>query len=209
MFTGLIQKVGVLKRISRGRGLVLEFAFDPWQSQLEKGESVAVNGVCLTVAQSDNTRFTADVLDETANRTCLSSLLPGQKVNLERAVRAGEPLGGHIVQGHVDCRGKVVAIENRGRDKRLRVKCGPVAAAQTVLKGSVALNGVSLTVTELGADYLSVDIIPVTLSETTLGLLKVGDELNIETDVLGKYAAKRAPASSLTFEALASAGFIN
>ncbi len=209
MFTGLIQKVGVLKRVSRGRGLVLEFAFEPWQRQLEKGESVAVNGVCLTVAQADNTRFTADVLEETANRTCLSTLLPGQKVNLERAVRAGEPLGGHIVQGHVDCRGKVIAIESRGRDKRLRIKCGPVAAAQTVLKGSVALNGVSLTVTELGQDYLAVDIIPVTFSETTLGLLKVGDEINIETDVIGKYAAKQSPVSTLTFEALASAGFID
>ena len=209
MFTGLIQKVGSVKRVSRGRGLVLEFAFEPWQSPLQEGESVAVNGVCLTVARADSTRFTADVLDETANRTTLSSLLPGAKVNFERAVRAGEALGGHIVQGHVDCRGKVMAIESRGRDRRIRVKCGIVAAAQTVLKGSVALNGVSLTVTEVGHDFLAVDIIPVTLAETTLGLLKVGDEVNIETDVIGKYAAKNVPPTSLTFEALAAAGFIN
>ena len=118
MFTGLVEKVGTLKRLSRGAGLVLEIGFEPWARPLERGESVAVNGVCLTVVDFDERRFTADVLKETEERTGLGALVPGAKVNLERALRAGDPLGGHIVQGHVDCRGKIVAKEPRGRDFR-------------------------------------------------------------------------------------------
>lgn len=208
MFTGLIQRKGVVKRVSRGRGLVLEFAFDPWPTPLEEGESVAVNGVCLTVARCAPGRFTADVLQETEKRSSLSSMLPGMHVNLERALRSGEPFGGHIVQGHVDCRGKVISVMPKGRDRRVKIRCGAVAAAQTVLKGSVAVDGVSLTVTELGRDFLAVDLIPSTLEATTLGLLKSGDEVNLETDVLGKYAAKNTSPGGLTAEVLASAGFM-
>ena len=101
MFTGLIQRIGTVKRVSRGRGLVLEFQFEPWSEPLVKGESVAVNGACLTVADCDATRFTADVLRETESRTGLAELLPGARVNLERALKAGERFGGHVVQGHV------------------------------------------------------------------------------------------------------------
>lgn len=209
MFTGLIQKTGTVKRISRGSGLVLEIGFEPWARPLEKGESVAVNGVCLTVVNFDERRFTADVLRETESRTGLGELVPGTKVNLERALRAGDPMGGHIVQGHVDCRGAVLAKEPKGRDFRLRIACGRVLAAQSVVKGSVTVDGVSLTITGVGEDWLSVDLIPTTAAETTLGAKKVGDKVNLEGDILGKYVAKSIPRKGLTEDDLARAGFLD
>ena len=213
MFTGLVQKVGRVTRVSRGRGLVLEFQFDPWPEPLVKGESVAVNGVCLTVCACDATRFTADVLGETERRTGLAGLLPGARVNLERAMKAGDRFGGHVVQGHVDGCGTVAAKIAKGRDFALRISCPRAIAAATVLKGSIAVNGVSLTVS-----WLQVDVIPTTAAETNLGLVKVGDAVNLESDVLGKYAIRRAetvdedaarPASGgLTLEKLAENGFL-
>lgn len=207
MFTGLVQKIGTVRRVSRGKGLVLEIGFEPWPRPLEEGESVAVNGVCLTVVRCDETRFTADVLGETESRTGLGEIAPGAKVNLERALRAGDAMGGHIVQGHVDGRGTVLAKTPKGRDVQLRVKCGRVLAAQSVLKGSVAIDGVSLTISALGDDWLAVDLIPTTLAETTLGLRRVGDPVNLEGDILGKYIAKNAPVG-LTEEKLLRAGFL-
>ena len=208
MFTGLVQRIGTVKRVSRGRGLVLEVAADvAWPRPLESGESVAVNGVCLTVVRCDGSRFTADVLRETESRTGLGELAPGAKVNLERAVRAGEALGGHLVQGHVDGRGVVSAILPKGRDVQLRVRCGRVLAAQSVLKGSVTIDGVSLTISALGDDWLGVDLIPTTARETTLGAKRVGDGVNLEGDIVGKYLAKGAARPDLTESALAAAGF--
>ena len=218
MFTGLIEKTGTVKRISRGRGLVLEFAFEPWAEPLSPGESVAVNGACLTVASCDATRFTADVLRETELRTGMAELNPGDKVNLERALRVGARLGGHIVQGHVDGRGVLAAKERKGRDFAFTFRCGRVIAAACVMKGSVAVNGVSLTVSGIGDDWIKVDVIPTTLRDTNLGTLAVGDSVNIETDVLGKYARRRAdmaddgggedsPGGGLTMDMLAENGF--
>ena len=208
MFTGIIQKIGTVKRVSRGRGLVVEIGFEPWTKPLEEGESVAVNGVCLTVAKCDQARFTADVLDETVLRTGVGDLVPGDKVNLERALRAGDSMGGHIVQGHVDCRGTILAKTPKGRDFQLKVKCGRVLAAQSVLKGSIALDGVSLTISALGDDWLAVDLIPTTAAETVLGTRRVGDKLNLEGDIVGKYVAKASqPKVGLTEETLAAAGF--
>ena len=214
MFTGLIQRVGRVRRVSRGRGLVLEFGFEPWPQPLERGESVAVDGVCLTVCDADNTRFTADVLDETARRSTLASLPPGAKVNLERAMKAGDRFGGHVVQGHVDGKGKLVSRTAKGRDFALRFACPRAIAAATVLKGSVAVNGVSLTVSGLGDDWLQVDVIPVTASSTNLGALKPGDEVNLESDVLGRYAVRSAQpqqdedSPGLTLERLEECGFL-
>lgn len=210
MFTGLIQRIGTLKRVSRSSGLVLEIAADlAWPKPLEEGESVAVNGVCLTVVKCSGSRFTADVLRETESRTGLGELVPGAKVNLERALRSGDAMGGHIVQGHVDCRGEVIAKMPKGRDFQLRVRCGRVLAAQSVLKGSITIDGVSLTISALGDDWLGVDLIPTTAKETTLGAKRLGDKVNLEGDVVGKYLAKMsAPKTGLTEEALARAGFI-
>jgi len=222
MFTGLVQKVGIVKRVSRGAGLVLEIGFDSHAmnlsnlsnfSNLSPGESIAVNGVCLTVAQCDATRFTADVLRETEARTGLGGLIPGARVNLERALRAGDAMGGHIVQGHVDGRGQIVAKTPKGRDFQLKVRCGRVLAAQCVMKGSIAIDGVSLTISGLGEDWIAVDLIPTTARETTLGMKRVGDSVNIETDVIGKYVARgsangepRAANGGLTEDALEKAG---
>lgn len=216
MFTGLVQKVGTLRRVSRGRGLVLEFSFDPWPEPLEPGESVAVNGACLTVAACDATRFTADVLGETERRTSLAGLLPGAKVNLERAMKAGDRFGGHVVQGHVDGCGEVAARIPKGRDFALKISCPRAVAAASVLKGSIAVNGVSLTVSGLGDDWLQVDVIPTTAAETNLGAARPGDVVNLESDVLGKYAMRHAEAAGageedgggLTMEMLAENGFI-
>ena len=210
MFTGLIQRIGTVKRISRGAGLVLEIAADnPWAKPLEEGESVAVNGVCLTVVRCEGPRFTADVLRETESRTGLGELVPGAKVNLERALRAGDAMGGHIVQGHVDCRGRIAARTPKGRDFQLRIACGRVIAAQSVLKGSITIDGVSLTISGLGDDWLTVDLIPTTAGETTLGSKKIGDAVNLEGDIVGKYVAKATTSrGGLTEEALAKAGFM-
>ena len=200
MFTGLIQRIGTVRRVSRGAGLVLEISADvPWTKPLEEGESIAVNGVCLTVVRHDGfQRFTADVLRETEMRSGLGELVPGAKVNLERALRVGDPMGGHIVQGHVECRGTVSAIEPKGRDVQLRVRCGRVLAAESVLKGSITIDGVSLTISALGDDFLGVDLIPTTRKETTLGFKRVGDKVNLEGDVLGKYAVRSTAGSGLT-----------
>lgn len=209
MFTGIIQKIGTVKRVSRGAGLVVEIGFTPWTKPLEEGESVAVNGVCLTVARCDATRFTADVLEETVARTGIGDLLPGDRVNLERALRAGDSMGGHLVQGHVDCRGTVIAKIAKGRDFQLRIRCGRVLAAQSVLKGSVAIDGTSLTISAIGDDWLGVDLIPTTAAETILGAKKIGDKVNLEGDIVGKYVAKAsAPKTALTEESLRNAGFV-
>lgn len=209
MFTGIIQKIGTVKRVSRGEGLVVEVGFEPFTKPLEEGESVAVNGVCLTVAKCDATRFTADVLEETVSRTGIGDLIPGEKVNLERALRAGDSMGGHIVQGHVDCRGTLKAKVPKGRDFQLQIRCGRVLAAQSVLKGSVAVDGVSLTISAIGDDWIGVDLIPTTAAETILGAKKVGDKVNLEGDIVGKYIAKNvAKTGGLTEEALQNAGFI-
>lgn len=219
MFTGLIQKIGRVKRVSRSRGgLVLEFSFDPWPEPLAKGESVAVNGVCLTVVDCDRTRFTADVLGETETRTGLAELLPGARVNLERAMRAGDRFGGHVVQGHVDGRGTIAAKIAKGRDFALKIACPRAIAAATVMKGSIAVNGVSLTVSGLGDSWLQVDVIPTTAADTNLGMFRVGDKVNLESDVLGKYAIRRedtaaaspdeSPTGGLTMDILAENGFL-
>lgn len=207
MFTGLIQKTGTVKRLSRGRGLVVEIDCGQWDEPLKDGESVAVNGVCLTVARHAGTRFTADVLEETGHLTTIASLIPGSRVNLERALKAGDPMGGHIVQGHVDCMGTVASVTKVGRDFRLRIRCSRAVAAATVMKGSVAVDGVSLTVTGVGDDWLSVDIIPSTAENTTLGKLRSGDRVNLESDVAGRYFSK-ARGCGLTEESLQAAGFI-
>ena len=218
MFSGIIEetaKVVSLEKHQSNIDITLTCSF---VSELKIDQSVAHNGVCLTVCACDATRFTADVLGETERRTGLAGLLPGARVNLERAMKAGDRFGGHVVQGHVDGRGTVAAKIAKGRDFALRISYPRAIAAATVLKGSIAVNGVSLTVSGLGDDWLQVDVIPTTAAETNLGLVKVGEAVNLESDVLGKYAIRRAetvdedaarPASGgLTLEKLAENGFL-
>ncbi len=207
MFTGLIQQVGRLTELTRaGDGTVLHIETAPWKTPLMLGESVAVQGTCLTVTAFGGNWFTADVLNETLSKTALRK----GAVNLERALAFGDHLGGHLVYGHVDEAGTITAIEPRGRDFALRVSCSPTLARQTVMKGSIAIDGISLTVSALGDDWLEVNIIPTTRDETTLRERKPGDKVNLEGDIIGKYIARlcggQAP-GGITLQTLATAGF--
>lgn len=212
MFTGLIQRVGELKRLVRSQGgWSLTVAHAPWADALAHGESVAVQGACLTVTRVGRGFFEADVLDETLRRTALQRIGEGSRVNLERALALGDRLGGHIVSGHVDEVGTLCALEARGRDAALRVACSAALARQTVMKGSVAIDGVSLTVSGLGDDWLEVNVIPTTMQETSLGDRRVGDVVNLEGDLLGKYVARllgRERSGGVTEQLLAENGFL-
>lgn len=212
MFTGLIEKIGVLEdRIRRDGGWRVSIgaafaAGDP----LVLGESVAVQGVCLTVDEITAGGFRCDLLDETLSRTTLGSIPLKARVNLERAMKAGGRFGGHIVQGHVDAVGTVEAIAPRGRDIELRVKCPAGFARMCVEKGSVAIDGVSLTLVEAGDGHIAVDIIPHTLAGTSLSSLRPGAGVNLEADIIGKYVLRAlggAAASGLTEDTLRKAGF--
>lgn len=213
MFTGLIQQVGKLKAVTRSAGgWALTIAHAPWpEGPLVPGESVAVQGACLTVVRLAKGEFGADLLDETLSRTALDALGSGAGVNLERALRPTDRLGGHIVSGHVDEVGRIEVIEPRGRDWRVRVRISVGAARQTVEKGSIALDGISLTVAALGDDWFEAHIIPHTWQATSLPERKIGDRVNVETDILGKHVARRLgavlPTGGLTIEKLAQAGF--
>lgn len=210
MFTGLVENLGILRSRSRNGGgwrLFVECRFP--DEPLALGESVAVQGVCLTAAEVSDDGFTADLLDETLRRSVLGSIPLGARVNLERALRAGDRMGGHIVQGHVDEVGRVLSLRNTGRDWELRVSCSRGFALQCVVKGSVAIDGTSLTITDLGDDFLAVNVIPHTWRNTSLASLKAGDGVDLESDVIGKYAARLlgAAGGGLTEEKLRRAGF--
>jgi riboflavin synthase len=164
----------------------------PITRELSEGESVSVNGVCLTVAQRDTTSFLADIGPETARVTTLGGLQPGQPVNLERAMRADSRFGGHFVQGHVDGIGVVREVREDGDARWVKVTFASALAANFVPKGSVAVDGVSLTVAALGADHFDVMIIPFTWAHTSLSALRPGASVNLECDVVGKYVARAA-----------------
>lgn len=211
MFSGLVERTGEARKVFRhGGGWRLAISCGAWDDgPLSMGESVAVQGVCLTVAEIDGDGFVADVLDETMRRTNLGRLSPGARVNLERALRVGDRMGGHIVTGHVDETGAVASLQPAGRDRRLTVACSKDFARQCVLKGSVAIDGVSLTVTGVADDAFSVDVIPHTLGATSLGGLSAGSIVNLESDVIGKYVARYmgVRTGGLTEETLRNAGF--
>lgn len=212
MFTGLVQQVGRLERISfqgdAGR-LELSARFD---APLQIGESVAVNGACLTLVEQRGETLVFDVLRETFDKTALRDKSPGAPLNLERALRLGDPLGGHLVSGHVDGTGDVRRIETAGRDKVL-VVAAPKLIAEIVPKGSIAIDGISLTVVDVSPaeGTFSVHVIPHTWSQTALSALAPGARVNLETDMIGKYvrtmAASTASAPQITWEKLRDAGF--
>ena len=190
MFTGLIEAVGRTGRLTEtatGRRVAIETVI---AADLIDGESVSVNGVCLTVARRETNIFYADIGPETARVTTLGTLTPGQSVNLERAMRADSRFGGHFVQGHVDGMGTVREVRADGDARWIRIAFSPELAPFFVLKGSVAVDGVSLTVAGLGERQFDVMVIPFTWSHTTLKALRKGDKVNIECDMIGKYAAR-------------------
>ena len=212
MFTGLIQQIGTLaRRETVAGGLRLVIAGAPWNPPLTLGESMAVNGACLTLAQIQGKAFACDILQETLDRTTLGAKRPGAALNLERALRLGDPLGGHLVTGHVDGIGAVSSHQAKGRDWILRVTCGTELLRGMVLKGSIAIDGVSLTLVELDERSFAVALIPFTGEHTALGKLKEGDSVNLETDLIGKHVRRtleteKAPAP-LTWDRLHKAGF--
>jgi riboflavin synthase len=196
MFTGLVEAVGVVRRLeSDGEGRLLHLAEPALAPQLSLGESVAVNGACLTVVGRDDEAFRFQVGPETLRRTNLGELQPGDRVNLERALRLGDRLGGHLVQGHIDGLGRIASRQRQGDWELVWFRCPEDLAAQTVSKGSVAVDGVSLTVVDVSRDGFSVALIPHTLANTTLGWKAEGAAVNLETDLLAKYVWKCLQAS--------------
>lgn len=188
MFTGLIEDVGRVARVSpRSGSKRITIVTSLVGRGSEKGDSIAVNGVCLTVAALGDDRFDAVAVRETLDRTTLGRLRAGQTVNLERSVRLGDRLGGHLVQGHVDGVVSVSGLRRQGDDHRLRFDLDPGLARYVAMKGSIALDGASLTVAALGPGWFEVVLVPYTLDATTLRGLRVGDRVNVEVDVVARY----------------------
>ncbi|MBP2472863.1 riboflavin synthase [Crossiella equi] len=193
MFTGIVEERGQLVAVEQLTDAARVTVAGPLvTSDAKHGDSIAVNGVCLTVVEVTDGTFTADVMRETLQRSNLGKAAAGDPVNLERAAAVGQRLGGHIMQGHVDGTGTVIAREPSEHWTVVRFSLPPGLARYLVEKGSVAIDGVSLTVVEVGEDWFSVSLIPTTLDLTTLGIRQPGDQVNLEVDVLAKYVEKLA-----------------
>lgn len=188
MFTGIVEAVGTVVDVTdEGARSRVTFRKDGFGSDLVHGESIAVDGVCLTVASQTDDAWVADVMRVTLETTTLAKIAPGTSVNLERALPVGGRLGGHIMQGHVDGLATLVARDSQPEWDDFTLELPEDLVRYVVPKGSIALNGVSLTVAVLEGNRATVSLIPTTLADTTLGTLAVGDHVNVEVDVMGKY----------------------
>jgi len=191
VFTGIVRELGAVEALDGGKdGVRLRVRAPETAAQAAVGDSVALNGVCLTVTGIDGGALFFDAVPETLSRSTLGRAREGLSMNVEPALRAGEPLGGHIVQGHVDGVGRVRAVEPEGEGARVEIEAGPELLRYCVEKGSIAVEGVSLTVASLAEDTFAVALIPHTLAVTTLGALGPGDEVNLEVDVVAKYVER-------------------
>lgn len=191
MFTGLVETLGRIENVvEEGAGRRVEIAWPGLESPLVLGESVAVNGCCLTVVAARGEHFEVQAGPETLARTNLGALKPGNAVNLERALRVGDRLGGHFVQGHVDTTAILVERRREGDWEFLRFRHDPAWSELLIEKGSIAVDGVSLTLVDVGPGHFSIMLIPHTLEVTTLGRIAPGDPVNIETDILAKHVRK-------------------
>jgi len=191
VFTGIVEVVGRVVALEEiGEKTLVRIAAPRVADGAPIGASIAVNGTCLTVVEATAEEVVFEAVRETLDRTSLGNLRPGSRVNLERALRADGRLDGHIVQGHVDGTGRVRALDRRGDDVRLVVDCAPELAKQLVPKGSIAVDGVSLTLVDVTDAGFDVALIPHTLAETNLGDRQPGDRVNLEADVLGKYVLR-------------------
>lgn len=217
MFTGIIEELGRLREMTRGpRSARLVVEGTVALEGTKRGDSIAVNGICLTVTELKGSTFAVDVMAETLSKTNLAELTVGARVNLERALRLGDRLGGHIVSGHIDGVGTIVRQENLDIAKIVEIEAPPGVLKYVVEKGSVAIDGVSLTVAKLTNRTFSVSLIPHTAHLTTLGFKQTGHKVNLEADVIGKYVerlltgrqAGEPAAGNITWDFLASNGFL-
>lgn len=221
MFTGLIETIGVITGVSRqGEVALLEISAPDIAGELKLGDSVAVSGACLTVVSRNSASFTAEMMRETVRVTKFNGVKAGLRVNLERAMRADSRFDGHFVAGHVDGTARVAEIEDYGRTRKYTFSAAGELTAAMIEKGSVAIDGVSLTLIDVGDDSFSVGIIPATLSYSTISDLKKGETVNIETDMIGKYIIKLLSTATtgneqaggakktLTWDKLAECGWI-
>ena len=212
MFTGIVEEIGIVKKIARGQKAYLEIQADKIFSDIHIGDSIAVNGVCLTVTSFSGKVFTADVMNETFSRSSLGSLNTGSHVNLERAMSANGRFGGHIVSGHIDGTGKITNIKKDGNAVWYKISADENIIKYTVEKGSIAIDGISLTVARVERDNFSVSIIPHTSEETILSEKQLGDTVNLENDIIGKYVERflnfdKTGKSSITMDFLSKYGF--
>lgn len=216
MFTGLIAELGKVNKINRGpRSLQLTINAPKMATSVRLGDSVAVNGACLTIVDFIGSELTADVMPETVKLTTIGKLKIGDAVNLEKTLTLQDGLDGHLVSGHVEGIGIITSTQEDDIAVLVTVRCAPEVTNYIVLKGSVAIDGISLTVTDVGEDYFTVSIIPHTAKATTLGMKKKGDEVNIETDLLAKYVEKllrkqqeKNAGSHLSLQKLRENGFV-
>ena len=191
MFTGIIEEVGSLKELKLGSGFGnIEIMCSKVLEETQIGDSIAVNGVCLTVNKLKDNSFIADIMGETLERTNLGSLKEGQNVNLERALKVSDRLGGHIVSGHIDGKGKIVSIEKKEDGTWFTIKTGIEILKYIIFKGSIAIDGISLTVAYVDDEAFKVSVIPHTLENTILLFKKEGSDVNLENDLVGKYIEK-------------------
>jgi riboflavin synthase len=218
MFTGIIEELGRVRSLERrGEGVRMTVEARTVTEGTREGDSISVNGVCLTALEVSRDSFAADGSRETLQRSTLGSLLAGSVVNLERAVTPETRLGGHIVQGHVDGRGRFLSAEEHGGSWTVRIAYPPELARYLVFKGSVSVEGISLTVAALADDYFEIAVIPKTWAVTNLSHLRSGDAVNIEADIIAKYVERilsvgarerdAAQTSGLTVEKLADLGY--
>lgn len=191
MFTGIIESFGTIKRIdSIGEGKRLHIGCDLDLSQSKIGDSIAVNGACLTAVSLGKHDFHVDMAPETVARTTFKNMVPGHRVNIERALRLSDRIDGHLVSGHIDGTGTIASMARKSNAVIIRVEVDPVLAGDMIEKGSVAVDGISLTINQCSETGFEVSVIPHTAAITTVGVKKKGDQVNIETDMLGKYVRK-------------------
>ncbi len=191
MFTGIIEECGTVTGVIEfADSRRLTIAATVVTSDIAPGDSIAVNGVCLTAVEPSGQGFSADVMQESLDRSSLGDVTTGDRVNLERALRVSDRLGGHVVSGHVDGLARVAGLDQSEHWRLMRLTVPSDLLRYVVEKGSICLDGVSLTVSAIGDDWIEVSLIPTTLAETTLGRLAVGDRVNVEVDVLAKYVEK-------------------
>ena len=212
MFTGIIEEVGIVRSINKGSlSAILDISCSKVLEDTKVGDSIAVNGVCLTVTSLEKTSFTADVMAETLRRSSLGELSKGSKVNLERAMQLNGRFGGHIVSGHIDGTGTIISTKKEGNATWVEVGTSPEILRFIIQKGSITIDGISLTVAKLTDKSFSVSIIPHTGSETTLLTKKIGSIVNLENDIVGKYVERFTSAPTkkeVSYETLLENGFI-